>query len=136
MCPNKLLEGQRTTAQGPEPCDKIQTFKKYLISNQRMASITSPEAARFGRRVGQWAPHLQGDPILHQQANLDVHEIEVLLQLLIGPDLPDHLFLELQQLCLSQEVLVALIQEVGESAYHAERGMGHVDWQEGQRRQD
>jgi len=60
-----------------------------------MASITSPEATRFGGRVDRWAPHLQGDPILYQQANLDVHEVEVLLQLLIGPDLPDHLFLEL-----------------------------------------
>ena len=44
--------------------------------------------------------------------------------------------LELQQLCLSQEVLLALIQEVDKSAYHTEWGMGCVDWQEEERCQD
>lgn len=78
---------------------------------------------------GRVGPHLQGDPVLYQQANFDVHEIEVLLKLLIGPDLPDHLFLELQQLCFSQEVLLALIQEVGKSPNHTERGVGCVDWE-------
>lgn len=96
-----------------------------------------PRLPRSGRTWQQRAaPHLQGDPVLYQQADLDVHEVEVLLQLLIGPDLPDHLFLELQQLGLSQEVLLALIQEVGKSAYHAERRMRCVDWWEGKKRQD
>lgn len=101
-----------------------------------MVSITSPEVDRSGEGEDWWAPHLQSDPVLHQQANLDVHDVEVLLQLLIGSDLPNYLFLELQQLCLSQEVLLALIQEMGKSADHTERRVGCMHWEEGRRHQD
>lgn len=95
------------------------------------SGISQKQLARG--RMGSRRPHLQGDPALHQQANLDVHEIEVLFQPLVGPDLPDHLFLEPQQLCLSQEVPLALIQEVDKPTNHAEWGVGHVDWWEGKR---
>lgn len=77
----------------------------------------SQEQQAWGR-VAQGASHLQGDPVLDQQANLDVHEVEVLLQLLIRADLPDHFFLQLQQLRLSREVLLTLVQEVSEFPDH------------------
>lgn len=115
---------------------KSRHLKKYLISSREWLVSTLQKQLDLGERVGRRAPHLQGDPVLYQLADLDVHEVEVLLQLLIGPDLPDHVFLEPQQLCLSQEVLLALVQEVGKSAHHAERGVGSMDWQEGKRRQD
>jgi hypothetical protein len=45
--------------------------------------------------AGLGAAHLQGDAVLDEQTNLDVHEVEVLLQLLVRADLPNHFLLEL-----------------------------------------
>lgn len=122
---------------------KQQEEQKALSIHTRDVSAWSP-ALTLPRQAGDaghagdsgLAPHLQGDPVLDQQADLDVHEVEVLLELLIGPDLPNHFLLELQQLGLRQEVLLALIQEVGKFAHQAERRMGCVHWQEGKRHQD
>ena len=37
---------------------------------------------------------LQGDPVLDQQTNLDVHHVQVLLHLLVRPDVLDNLCLQ------------------------------------------
>lgn len=52
---------------------------------------------------------LQCDPVLHQEPNLDVHQVEVLLQLLVGPNLGHHLFSQPCHLQLLLEVQVTLV---------------------------
>ena len=45
------------------------------------------------------SPNLERDPVFNEKTNLDIHLIQVLLQLLIGPDLCDNLLLQPVQLC-------------------------------------
>lgn len=101
----------------PTPITRKQQEERKLLSFHTRALSAGSPAPTCPRKAGDAghaggsgpAPHLQGGPVLDQQADLDVHEIEVLLELLIGPDLPNHFLLELQQLGLRQEVLLALI---------------------------
>lgn len=61
---------------------------------------------------------LQGDPVLHQKANFDIHQVEVILQLLVGADLGDHLLSQPHQLQLLLKVLVAVVQQMDELPHH------------------
>lgn len=70
---------------------------------------------------------LQRDLVLHQQADLDVHEVQVVLQLLVGADFGDHLLAETHELQLLLEVLVAVVQQVDELPHHGHRGVLGAD---------
>lgn len=63
-------------------------------------------------------PNLQRDPVLHQETNLDVHQIQVFLHLLIGANAGDHFLPQLGHLLLFLKVQSALLQEVDKLAHH------------------
>lgn len=75
---------------------------------------------KIGRLVkcGGAVADLQSDPVLHQQSDLNVHQVEVLLQLLTGPDLGHHLLPQPCHLQLLLEVQVALVQQVHKLAHN------------------
>ena len=62
---------------------------------------------------------LQRDLVLHQQADLDVHQVEVVLQLLVGADVGHHLLAQPHQVQLLLEVLVAVVQQVDKLPNHS-----------------
>lgn len=70
---------------------------------------------------------LKGDLVLHQQADLDVHQVQVVLQLLVGADVCDHLFTEPHQFQLLLEVLVTVIQQVDKLPHHRHWGIFGID---------
>ena len=70
---------------------------------------------------------LQRDLVLHQQADLDVHQVEVVLQLLVGADVGDHLLAQPHQVQLLLEVLVTVVQQVDELPNHAHGGVVGAD---------
>lgn len=53
---------------------------------------------------------LQCDPVLHQEPNLDVHQVQVFLQLLVAPDLGHHFSPQSCDLQLLLEIQVTLVQ--------------------------
>lgn len=62
--------------------------------------------------------YLKCDFVFHQQPNFDVHEIEIILQLLIGPEQSHNLLTQLHQIQLLLKVLVTLIQQVDKLPNH------------------
>lgn len=55
---------------------------------------------------------LQRDPVLHQEPDLNVHQVQVFLQLLIAPDLRHYFLPQPGHLQLFLEIQVALVQQV------------------------
>ena len=65
--------------------------------------------------------NLQGDPVLHKEADLDVHQVQVFLHLLVGSDLGDHFLPQTRHVLFLLQVKAALLQQVDELAHHGER---------------
>lgn len=79
---------------------------------------------------------LERDLVLHQQANLDVHQVEVVLQPLVGADVGHHLLAQAHHLQLLLEVLVAVVQQVDELPHHSHRGVLGADCREGEEEEE
>lgn len=86
------------------------------MQNSQRALLGQASRAHAHRHPLSWEPRwllptdLQSDPVLHQQSNLDVHQVQVFLQLLVGPDLRHHFFAQPRYLQLLLEIQVALVQ--------------------------
>ena len=66
----------------------------------------------LGAKSPRHPTDLQRDPVLHQEPDLDVHQVQILLQLLIAPDLGHHFLPQSGYLQLFLEIQVALVQQV------------------------
>lgn len=62
--------------------------------------------------------NLQSDPVLYQQTNLNVHQVQVFLHLLIGANIGDHFLPKPRHLLLFLKVQGALLQQVNKLAHH------------------
>ena len=96
----------------------------------RTSSALAEQAGALQQSRMRWPrspPYLQRDPVLDQQPNLDVHEVQVTLQLPAGADPLHHLLLQPQHLRLLPEVVLALLQQVDEAPDDAQRRAPGVD---------
>lgn len=62
--------------------------------------------------------NLQRNPVLHQETNFNVHQIQVFLHLLIGANAGGHFLPQLGHLLLFLEIQRALLQQVDKLAHH------------------
>lgn len=69
---------------------------------------------------------LERDTVADQHADLQVHEVQVCLQLSVGADGAHHLLSEAQQLPLLADIVIPQFQQVGKLAHHRERGSSGV----------
>lgn len=62
--------------------------------------------------------NLQSDPVLHQQSNLYVHQVQVFLHLLIGANIGDHFLSKTCHFLLFLKVQGALLQQMDKLTHH------------------
>lgn len=73
---------------------------------------------------------LQCDPVLHQEPDLNVHQVQVFLQLLIASDLGHHFLPQSGYLQLFLEIQVALVQQVYKFADYSQWGVFRANCKE------
>ena len=81
----------------------------------------------FGKFFTMGNHILQRDLVLHQQSDFDIHEVEVVLQLLVGTDEGDDLLAHLHEIKFLLEVLITLVQEVDKLSDHNHRRVLSID---------
>lgn len=65
---------------------------------------------------------LERDTVADQQADLQVHEVQVRLQLPVGADGAYHFLSQTQQLPLLADIFIPQFQQVGKLAHDRQRG--------------
>lgn len=87
-----------------------------------------PKQDKCPKSYAGTGPYLQCNFIFHQQSNFDIHEIEVILQLLIRTNKRDDLFSHLHKIKLLLKILVTLVEQVNKFSDHNHRRILSINW--------